>query len=519
MANFELRSFRGGQNSTDSPTALADDAVVEATNVEWRASSLGERRRGAVAIDGGDDDVLVPHEQVTFLYRHLPTNSPAESELWALGTSTNGASTLARRANTWTAVSPLDAIVLANGAQYQLQAQTLHGRLFIAYKSAEDRLHVWDGVTLRRCGLAEPAGPPTGSDNGSGTFATTRYYRVRFTEQAGGITARRSEPSETLTFAPSGTGSGVEITRPAIVDEGETHWELEASLDDANFYRIATQALASNTYVDTTAANTGYTAGVLSDTIGDYNLIGSGEFVVADQDRLLIGGSFNDANLASRVSWTPVFNDPGVSNDERIPIATDNFQDLDGFEGGRLTGLSTNINGYIYAFKQSHIYKLVRTGVRQQAYEAIPLTKSRGALKGSVVNAFDEQGRPGVFFLDPDVGGCVLGANGLQQCGADILDIWRTVNLNASVVARAVYYPDARQVHWWIATGDSDVPDTRIVLHLNEIRLTESGYRRGWAVWNGPSATALAVCLYADNVDTGGPRSNRLVPFIARAEQ
>ena len=89
------------------------------------------------------------------------------------------------------------------------------------------------------------------------------------------------------------------------------------------------------------------------------------------------------------------------------------------------------------------------------------------------------------------------------------------MNLNATVVARGVYYPDARQVHWWIATDDASTPNLRLVLQTNEMRLTNEGYRRGWTIWDGPSATALAACLYATNVDeTGDPRSYALKPVI-----
>jgi hypothetical protein len=262
----------------------------------------------------------------------------------------------------------------------------------------------------------------------------------------------------------------------------------------------------------------GYATGVLSETVGDYSLIPSGRYITADQDRLLIAGSFEDPQLASRVSWTPVFNDPGAGNDERIPIATDNYLDLDGFEGGPLTGLSASINGYTYAFKWSHIYKLVRTGVRTRAYDAFAITKARGALPGSIVSAVDEAGTPVIYFLDPEVGPCVLGAGGLglQTCGADILETWKRVNLNAAdIVCRSLYYPEARQVHWWVATDDADRPNLRLVLHTHEMRSGQLGARRGWSIWDGPSAQALAVCMYADNIDDGTARSQHLVPFIA----
>ena len=244
----------------------------------------------------------------------------------------------------------------------------------------------------------------------------------------------------------------------------------------------------------------------------------SGEFLSADEDRLLIGGSFDNEELGSRVSWTPVYNDPGIANDERIPIDTVNYLDLDGFEGGKLTGLSGPINGSVWAFKQRHIYKMVRTGVRSRAYDAFAVTKKRGALKGSVVEAVDQTGKPTLYFLDPTVGPCRIGANGVQTCGTDILTTWRTVNTDAAnVVCRALYYPEARQVQWWIAVDGADSPTLRIVLQTNAVRDEADGARRGWVMWDGPSAEALATCLYAENIDDGTARSMALRPFIARS--
>lgn len=514
MPDFTISSLRGGMNDSDPPIALPNDQCVLAENAEFIKSMLGERRRGSTAVDISGSD-LVGNDRITFLHRHTPTSTNADSELWALGVTGTASSDLCRKTTTWAAVSPVDAITLTGGYQYQLSAQSLHGKLFVSYKSGQDRLHVWDGSAFRRTGLAEPA-DPTAGDDGSGSFTGTRYYRIRYTVQSGGTTLRRSEPSNALMFVPSGSGSGVVVTKPASISESETHWELEASIDNANFYRIATTVVGTTTVTDTTAYNTGYAlTGTLSEDIGDYSLIPSGRFLTADEDRLLVAGSFEDASMASRVSWTPVFNDPGDGNDERLPIDTDNFIDLDGAEGGALTGLSESVNGYIHAFKQNHIYRLVRTGIRTKAYEAVTLTKQRGALPGSIVSGVDQSGRPCIYFLDPSVGPCRIGTNGIQSCGADIRETWRTVNVNAAnVIARATFYPDARQVHWWVATDDADIPNLRLVLQTNEMRDTADGARRGWSIWTGPSSEALAVCMFSDNIDDNTARNNSLRPFI-----
>ncbi len=516
MADFLIASLRGGQND-NTPTSIGDDQCTSARNVEFWRSTLGERRPGATAIDLAGSP-LEGCVRVTWMHRHLPTADPADAQFWAFGVLPDNTPVLCYKDTTWHAVAMPDAPDI-DQRQSEWQGQTLHGKLFIAYSSGVDRLHVYTpGATaLRRTGLAQPTQPINVVNSGSGSFSGTRYYRVRFTEQSSGVTLRRSEPSDIITGFPSGSGDSLTVTCSLPVDEGETHWELEASLDNVNFYVLATTPIATTTVNDSTDETSGYAVLYdLSEDIGDYENIPSVRFLTAEQDRLIGAGNWVDEDLASRVLWTPVHKDPGVGNDERIPLDTDNYLDLDGFEGGRLTGLSASVNGYVFATKWSQIYQIVRTGVRAQAYEAISLTKQRGALPGSVVEALDATGNPTPFFLDPDIGPCRIGPRGVEPCGADLRVTWESVNLDASIIARACYFNEKKQIHWWIATGTSmDAgPSLRLVLHTQEMRETADGVHRGWAVWDGGSARALSVCLFADNIDAGIERSNVLKPLI-----
>lgn len=519
MADFPILSTRGGLNNTDSPSAVGEDQIVDGENVEWRSSSCGERRRGAEAVTMSDFGALEDQDRITFLHRHLPTDNPAESELWALGVLAEASATLVKVGDSAATVTPIDAIDATIPAQYEMDGQTLHGKLFLAYKSAEDRLHVYDGSTLRRAGLAAP-GVPTVADTGdAGGYATLRYFRVRAVVISGSTVTRRSEPSAEVAFVPNGAFDGAVITKPvSMPGEGETHWEIEASVDNIDYYVLAQVAVATGTYEDNTAFDDGYTSGDLSDTIGEYTVPHSARYLGADEDRLLMLGSHEDPTKSSRFSWTPVYGDlTGVSNDERIPLESVNFLDLDGFEGGPGTGLSGQVNGYTYAFKQSHIYKLVRTGIRRRAYDHFPISKSRGAIEGSIGTGLDEMGRACVLFADPAVGPCLIGANGLQTCGTDILTTWARVNLDATIVCRNVYYPTARQWHLWLALDGADTPNERYVLHTNEMEFTKKGYRRGWIPWTGPSSEIYAVTLYASNLaDIGDPRNQSLVPVIGK---
>ncbi len=512
-----------GVNNTDPPTAIGENQCMTAMNVEFDKSSLGERRNGCTDVDmpvsiTGNANI----QAITFLHRNLPTTDETASELWIMGQHlTTQNVVMTRKTTSWTDATFTDAIEVTANQGFQVQAQTLHGKMFLAYPSvgAVNRLHVVDtsGTAVRRTGLAEPAAP-TGADTGTpGTaFTGTRYYRVRYTVQSGGTTLRRSEPSTALTFSPSGTGTAARITKPASISESETHWELEASTDNANFYVIATTVVGTTTFDDSTLYATGYAVSYeLSEDIGDYELIHSGKFLAADEDRLIVGGSWENTELASRVSWTPVYNDPGNGNDERITLDPVSYIDLDGFEGGPLTHMSNPVNGAIWAFKRSHTYKLVRTGQRFRAYHAFNISKSLGALPGSVVEGVDQYGMPCLYALDPEVGPWRTGGSRLiTSASSDILTTWRTVNVDAIVACRGLYYPESRQVHWWIATGESNFPDLKLVLQTTHTRETDDGIRNGYSMANGKIATAYSACLYAENVDVAAARSLVLRPLI-----
>lgn len=510
--DLTINSLSGGMNNDDSPHILPDDQCVLAENVEFFLSSLGERRKGmetvGITSSNLDDEDVIVHMGV-----HIPRgNTLEETELFAISSTLDTSVTIAKRDTTytWAEITPVDAFTVTDPEILKVQSTSIHGKWFVAYKSAEDRMHVWDGTSLRRTGIIAPTLAPTAVDTaGVGTFTDDRTYRVRFIEMSGTDILRRSEPSPELIFTPSGTNDGATVTRPAAVNEGETHWELEASNGDGNFYIIATTIMATTSVDDTTNPSTDYANFVLSEELGEYDLIPSVKYVIADQDRLIFGGSWEDPEKGSRVQWTPVWADPGVGNDERIPSDTDNFVDLDWMDGGELTGLSAPLNGAFYAFKLNRIYKVQRTGVLNNAYESFLISQYRGAIHGSIVNGVDEYGRGCIYFLDPSVGPMRISSNGVQQI-QNIRGTWLTTNTSADqIICHGVYFPDKQQVWWWLATDGADTPNYMIKLQVNEVRSNGGGgggTDRGWCVATGHITDAWCSTIVPEVVidsDTG----------------
>lgn len=516
--DITIATLRGGMNDELAPSALPPDQCVLAENVEFFLSTLGERRGGCAAFSMTGSGLLNETTGV-FLGQWFPDNDPLDPDLWGVGVTPGTSATFSHyQSNAWTDVTPDDAMTTTAPGIYGVAAQALNAKWFLSYPCSTDRLHVWDGTHLRRTGLAQPAAAPVVTDTGSGTYATTRYFQVRYVVKSGATVLLRSEPSAVATFTPSGSGSGALITKPATINEHETHWEIEASTDNAFFYRIATVAVGTTTYTDTTTFVDGYNSqGPLSETIGTYLLQPNAKYLTADDDRLIGAGHRTDPTQKSRVWWSPVNKDPGVGNDERLPLASlvDNYEDLDTTDGGEITGLSQTTNGLIYLFKFGHIYRLVRTFKGSgAAYKAICDTKKKGALDGSVLQGMDEYGRACVYFLDPVAGPCRIGQSGINELRG-LRNTWKTVNIKATdKICMGVYYPDKQQLWYWVARNGQNTPNYILKLQVNEVQETVAGVARGWAVASGRITEGTACCLYNEVVTSGSVITLRARPLV-----
>jgi hypothetical protein len=478
---FTIADLRGGINNSDSPTLIADNQVVDARNVDFRDGALGSKRRGT---EGVDITSAIFNSPIVALIRHTPTNSIGADELWGIDENGN----IDRRVGgTWQGgVARVNDYVTLRANNFSANGSSLHGKLFIAAQGDEDRLLVWDGSVLRWAGLAQPPDPTVANTAVAGSYSGTRYFRIRYTEQVSGVTVRRSEPTNTVSLAPTGAFTGAVVTKPAgteattsVYCEGQTHWEVEASIDNILFYRIATVAIGTSTYTDTTAYATGYSTNTLSEQIGEYIPPISARHVAVDEDRLVVAGSFFTDGLDARVSWTPVGADDGTGNDERVPTTTLNYITFDGLDGGRITALTAGVSGNVYVFKSSRIYKMVRTGIVQSAYQPIAESFSRGALARASVGGNDKAGVPCVYFLDPSVGLCRIGQRGIEDLAQGIRDTWRGRNPEPAIEPRILYYPALDQVWYTSPLDNADViqtvvPETILTAAGDEIKAAQT---------------------------------------------
>lgn len=519
-----IRDLLGGRNGTDPPLSLPDNQCVEALNVDWYQATLARKRGGSTAVSETGGTAF--SSGIQSLFRHVPGNSEAAAEFWGI----DGAATpIVKRmtgGTTFADVTLSDAIATK---PQEVNAATLNGKLFLAYDSTADRLHVYDpnlaSPRVRRVGFATPAAP-TAANNGSGSYpAITRYYRVRWLQYSSPTVYRRSEPGAVLTFTPSGSGTDVTVTRPTAASEQETHWEVEGSRDGTTFYQLAGAggidspiAIATTTYTDDNAIDD-YDNGTLSEDVGEFIPPTSVKYLLTDGNRLLLAGAWETGGKNSRVWFTPVLGSTDHGDDERIPNTTDqkNWVDLNENDGGFITGLGGPLDGAPWAFKYRQIWKLVPTGDVDTPYLPRKRTDGIGCIAHkTIVVGEDEAGRPALYFLSHR-GPYRVGANGLQYLGRDNEDVWLGMNLGATtVVGFTLWHPDKHQVWFYVATGSSNDPDVKMCFDVKlGVPDEKNQVRGGWSKHTGDSCSARCGTLMSNTL--GATMSKDLKPYIGRS--
>lgn len=461
--------LRGGRAGNTPVLQIAAPQCAEAINVDFYRAALGRKRSGMSA-DGVSFSSGGPFTgQVVFLCRHVPGTDETVQEQWAI----DSARVVGRKAGGATYAAPTlkDALT---GTAALTTAATLNGRLFLAYESASARLHVWDGSTVRRAGLASTAAP-TVANTGAGTYAAVlRYYRVRWTQVSGSTILRSSEATPSVSFTPSGAGTAARITQPTPPSEGETHWEVEGSVDNVTFFMLAGHltggttapaaaiAVGTTTY-DDSVVTTSYATYPVSKATGTYTLQKSYRFLAAAENRLLGFGSFTSTDKQHRLEISAVVGSLDEGDAERVNTTAGWYLDLDEHDSGVPTGLFGPIFGNFYATKFRQFWELRPTGDVTRPFELKAISKILGAVGGRAACVGEDATGAPVLYRLTHRGLYEYGSAGEVYRGLGIEDYvlgpTAVINLDATVVGHLLYYPDKRQVWMWWATGSAALPD------------------------------------------------------------
>lgn len=488
--------------------------------MDWVGTAFARKRPGstALSLSGG----TAPSNSIKALFRHVPGNDETAAELFLIDGAATPVMKRLAGGTSWANVTLVNNIPLATA--HLVSAASLNGKLFLAYDTVFDRLHCWDGTSVRMVGSIDNGGP-TIADTGSGSYAATlRYYRVFFARMNGSITVSRSEASTGVSFTPSGSGTHARLTKPSTPADAPTHWFIEISPDNVNWYSLTSVVVGTTTYDDNTNVSTFYnTAQVATYEAGLYKPPPSAKYLLSDGNRLLMAGAWEASGATSggknsRVWFTPVLGDADKGDDERVPNTTTrkNWVDLNENDGGAITALAGPINGIVYVGKYRQLWKLIPTGDVLAPYQPRKITDSVGILshRATCVGE-DEHGRPCVYFMSHK-GPYRLGAEGLQYIGRDNEDLWRQMNLGATLVCHALWYADLHQV-WFYWSIAADSPNAKMMFDVSQGRVDELGQvRGGWAQHLGAQGAALCSAMFSDTV--GATMSRNLKPYIGKAD-
>lgn len=510
-----------GRNGSDSSFLIPDTQCLEARNVDWFRASLGRKRGGAAALSTAGGTAF--STGAVAMARHVPGSDQTLAEMWGV----DGANFMHRLAGSaiWADPTMMDAIT-AN--PQEVNFQSFNGKLYIAYKNAHNRLHCWDPADnkVRRVGFDLPT--IASLVQAGGAVTDTRRYRVAWTKQVSGVTTLRSNlsaPSASQVMAAQQTT----VTRGTAPGEGETHWELYGATGVAGVFSdyrlIATTIIATTTAVDNAALPS-----TVNPADGANTPPPSCKYLVADDARVIMAGAYEASTNAenamapknNRIWWTSILGASDVGDDERVSNtgAINNYADVE----EAITGLSQPMQtvsaqsnslerGSFYVFSYDSQWKFVSTGVANTPYLRFRVTGGGGCIHHkSIIVALDVNGNPAIYWASRR-GIMRISINGQEYIGEDVVDVWSTINLDATIPCHAVYHDSIHQIWFYIAIGSSLYPNFRIVYDTRLGRVTqESGVRHGWSTADGESAKAYCSVMFSDTVGASMGRS--LKPYI-----
>lgn len=425
MGEWKLWTITGPSFLQSRANRTLQEAPLQVSNAATDTNAVLQMRQGF------DDSETITGGSLAgttkWIGRHVANDGSEEG--W-VASDNSGTAVLARRTTgSFTDVTISDTATSAN--LVQMQSATQNGKLFLAYNSNVNRLHVWDGTTLRRVGLAQ-ATAPTVASIGAGGLGFTRYYRQRNTVQESGITVRRSEPSSSVNITIAAS-SGVRVTKGAASGDGETHWEVEyADAAAGPWYRAATVVVGTTTYDDTAATVSTTT---LTDSDGLYYTPPSCKYIISDGEVLLMAGAWETSSsgtqtvpFQNRVWFTRPLGSTDISDDESITTQTDLKNWIDVGDSGPITGLAGPYYGDIYVFKTNSIWKLIPTDSLTAPYRRVLVHGSLGALDQVAITTGILKGIPAIYFAHVS-GVWVMSTDGFTLISDPVINYVRAANM------------------------------------------------------------------------------------------
>lgn len=480
-------------------TALPEGMVSAAGNVDLDERGIVIPRKGITAFSTTGSPVTTSI-QYLFGYRNGATD-----QLLAVG----GSAMAMWTGSTWNAISNVDA------SSYGRDVMAVHynGKVFLAYDSSVNRLHLYDGSVIRRVGVGAVAAPSVANTGAGAYAAVVRYYKVQMGILSGTTIITQSELSSATTFTPSGAGTAARITKPTTIDSA-THWRVFASADNLTFYELDDWIV-----VGTTTKDDGYTVDLyptnpdVAPEVGLYVPPPSARFLVTDGTRILMAGSHETTAAAGettpstkRVWFTRPIGVTDKGDDEAITQTAEfrYYIDVDDPNHTTITGLAA-IGGAVYVFFDRATWRLVPTGIAGTPYRSEQVSGTVGALSQQAicVGGSPDNGDDAVYFVSQTSGLYrVSPGRGMEWLGRDVVP--RTLPATLTNVTLA-FDPVLRDLWVFASYGGQVVAPRAINIQLLRMRGAEPhGGARVMTFTASSGAAHTTAAFYGATLVFGG---------------
>lgn len=400
MASPQVETWALGPNSGLAQRGFAlegQSSVLEADNLSFLTDAFVSMRNAFTDEDLTDAGFT---GEIQWAGRHT-TNDGVE-ELWAAANNAGAVAVARKVAGTWTPVTLIDTPEAGNLTE--MHSISFNGKLFLAYKSAINRLHLWDGTQVRRVGLTA-SGVGSAANTGAGAYAATaRQYRFSQRIKDGSDIMAESELSAAISFTPSGSGTAARVTGPTAVDSA-THWVLYGLISSAgdvyDLYEELGESSIGATFDDSVAPASydGDAPPILNSNIPPP----SAKNLTTDSTRLIMTGAWETSAMPgqtepaqNRVWFSRPLAATDVGDDESIP----NGLWLNVGDAGPTTGVAT-IYTDVYVFKLGSVHKLVPTQDPDGPFSRVLVSENFGAVgQRCITSGETEDGFSAIFFAD-----------------------------------------------------------------------------------------------------------------------
>lgn len=509
-----------GRNPIDDPSTLPDDQSQESRNIMLESVGIGTRRRGIGAGLVGLNYSPYVFDQIRSLGAGRITLELTDPTHLIIAAAFDASSPTklvfggqGGAESCFASTALVDAVT--SNPKYSIWVPH-NGKIYVAFQSAVNRLHCVRKFAVTRTGLPTPAAP-TGANTGSGTYAATiRYYRIQWRTihslfmPPPHFSTLYSNLGTALSITPSGSGTGINVTRPAFpANELVTHWVVYGSADGSNFYKLSGNLDDVTTvFFDNVTPSTYFSGRELAPLEGAFTPWPSVRYLLSTGDRLL-GFGLWDVNSTSyglpvirgRVYLSPVANTTDTDDDERISntLTIKGWVDIGPKNAGLVDrGLVGPLDDLVFAFQDKGVWALIPTGNDVAPYRRVRLDPEKGSCgQRSHFIGEDEAGRPCAYFVDPIRGPYRYGSRGFEWLGYDVQDYaGNSLLVNSADDIHGVWDPKYRCCRWWVDVDDDGDPQTQIVFFPRHARANSRGdVRGGWAVHDGLSGRAVCSAI------------------------